>query len=418
MKVLLKKSTILDPSSEYHGQTIDVYIENGIIEKIDSNIKKSADYTFENLSLSPGFFDLNAHFNEPGGEHKEDLKSGSKCALFSGFTDVCVLPNTEPVIESKSDVRYIQQGHAEEGINLWAIGAVSEGCKGENLSEILDLQNAGAVAFSDGLNPIWNTELLLKSLQYVQKFDGLVITRPKDVHLSQFAQMHEGKASTILGMNGEPSLSEEIAIKRDLEILRYAGGRLHFSLISTAEGISLINKAKKDGLLVTCDVAIHQLFYTEDDLTDYNSNFKVDPPFRSEKDRKALIRGVQTGVIDAIVSAHNPQDPESKDLEFDLATPGICSLPTFYSDLIKLSSQIDIGVLIDRVTKGPRRILQMNPVIIEEGAQAKLALFAPEEKWTFDMSTNPSKSVNSPQYGEEITGKCIGVINGDVIRKN
>lgn len=417
MKVLLKSSKILDSGSAYHNKTIDILIENGVITKLGQNIPDPSDEVLDGYTVTPGLLDLNAHFNEPGSEYKEDLYSGKKSASFSGFTDICVLPNTIPVIESKSDVNFVMK-NSGEGVDLWAIGALSESCNGENLTEILDLENAGAVAFSDGINPIWNSELLLKALQYVQKFEGLVINRPKDIHLSQHSQMNEGKMSTTLGMNGEPSLSETIAVKRDLDILRYAGGRLHFSMLSTAESVDLVKKAKKEGLNVTCDVAIHQLLYTEDALQDYDSNYKVDPPLRSEKDRKALLKGLESGVIDAIVSAHNPQDPESKDLEFDLSTAGICSLPTFFSSLVNLSKDLPLELLLEKSSNGPRRILGFEEVHISEGSQAKLAIIDPNKTWVFDKTNNPSKSINSPLFNSELTGKCVGIINGHFLIKN
>ncbi len=417
MKVLLKSSKILDSGSAYHNKTIDILIENGVITKLGQNIPDPSDEVLDGYTVTPGLLDLNAHFNEPGSEYKEDLYSGKKSASFSGFTDICVLPNTIPVIESKSDVNFVMK-NSGEGVDLWAIGALSESCNGENLTEILDLENAGAVAFSDGINPIWNSELLLKALQYVQKFEGLVINRPKDIHLSQHSQMNEGKMSTTLGMNGEPSLSETLAVKRDLDILRYAGGRLHFSMLSTAESVDLVKKAKKEGLNVTCDVAIHQLLYTEDALQDYDSNYKVDPPLRSEKDRKALLKGLESGVIDAIVSAHNPQDPESKDLEFDLSTAGICSLPTFFSSLVNLSKDLPLELLLEKSSNGPRRILGFEEVHINEGSQAKLAIIDPNKTWVFDKTNNPSKSINSPLFNSELTGKCVGIINGHFLIRN
>lgn len=417
MKILLKDSKILDPNSSWNGKIADILIDHGEIKDIGENIAVKAGKVFENCMVTPGFCDLNAHFNEPGGEHRETLESGSRSAAFSGFTDVCVLPNTEPVLESKSDISFIRKG-AIGGVTLHAIGAVSEGCNGENLTEILDLENAGAVAFSDGLHPIFNTELLLKALQYVQKFDGLIINRPKDIHLAQFSQMHEGRMSTILGMNGEPSVSEEIALKRDIDILKYAGGRLHFSQVSTAEGVNLIKRAKKKGLNVTCDVALHQLIYTENSLADYDANYKVDPPFRSEKDRKALIKALESGIIDVIVSAHNPHDPESKDLEFDLASPGICSLPSFYSDLLMVSKEIDLEVLIEKTTSSPRSILGLAKTEIEVGTKANLAVFDENKEWELNLKNNPSKAVNSPQFGKTLKGKCVATINGNYLTVN
>ncbi|MEQ8473683.1 MAG: dihydroorotase [Marinoscillum sp.] len=418
MKLLLSNSKVIDVNSPYNGKIVDVFIEKGVISEIGKSIKAPAGtIELDGYTISPGFCDLNAHFNEPGGEHREDLRSGTKSAAFSGFTDVCVLPNTEPVIDSKSDVTYIKNTTAN-GVSIHVLGAVSEGCNGENLTEILDLENAGAIGFTDGLNPIWNTELLLKALQYVQKFKGLIINRPKDIHLSQFAQMHEGTVSTMLGMTGEPSISEEIAIKRDLDILRYAGGRLHFSQISAAASVELIKQAKKEGLDVTCDVAIHQLLYTEDNLMDYDSNYKVDPPFRSKKDQATLLKGLQNGTIDVIVSAHQPQDPENKELEFDLSTNGICSLPTFYSNLWKLSEKLPLDLLISKVTSSPRTILGLPNIMIDKGENARLAVFDSSMEWKFGQTTNPSKSINSPQWNTTLTAKCIAVVSGDKLHKN
>ncbi len=417
MTILVKDSKILDKRSPFNGQSVDVFIENGEIRDIANELAVKADHTFERCVVAPGFCDMNAHFTEPGGEHREDLMSGLRSAAFSGFTDVCLLPNTEPVMQSKSAISFVKKA-STNGVKLHPIGAVSEGCTGENLTEILDLENAGAIAFSDGLNTIDNAKLLLKALQYLQKFDGIVINKAKDLHLSQFAHMHEGNVSTLLGMNGEPSISEEIAIKRDLDILAYVGGRLHFSQVSTSGGISLVEQAKKRGLAVTCDVAIHQLLYTDEDLIGYDSNFKVEPPFRSVKDRQELIKGLQTGVIDAIVSAHHPLDPESKDLEFDLASPGICSLPTFLSNLLSLSSEIDLELLLDKVTIVPRSILGLKQLTLDIGQKANMAIIDPQAEWKFDLESNPSKSINSPQFNQVMKGKCLAIVNENELTIN
>ena len=414
MKLLITNAQIFDPASKFHSKLQDVLIEDGRIAKVGKNLSAKQKLDIGGKLICPGFVDLFAHFNEPGFEQKEDIQSGIASALFSGFTDVCVIPNTDPVLETKSDINFVTSRSAK-GVTLHPIAAVSLATEGENLTEILDLHHAGAIAFSDGVKPIWNSELLLKTLQYVARFGGLVITRPKDHHLSQFAQMHEGPVSTVLGMKGEPALSEEIAIKRDLDILRYAGGKIHFTQISTAGAVELVKGAKKEGLQVTCDVAIHQLMYTDQQLMTFDTNLKVDPPFRLERDRRALISGVKSGVIDAIVSGHQPQDMESKELEFDLSEFGICSLPTVYSNLLKLDVELPLELSVPRITSSPRKILGLDEVSIAEGFPARLAIFDPEVNWVFDAVTNPSKSSNSPQLGEELTGRCRGVINGEVV---
>ncbi len=417
MKLLFANATILDVHSPFHGQQADILIDGDNISEIGKNLYAEDVIDLAGKVVTPGLFDLFAHFNEPGHEHKEDLNSGKNAARFGGFTDVCLVPNTDPVVESKSDVNFLKS-RTGEGVNIHVLGAISEGCKGENLTEMIDLNAAGAVAFTDGLNPIWNTELLLKALQYMHKFDGLVINRPKDVHLSQFSHMHEGEVSTYLGLKGEPSISEEIAIKRDLDILKYAGGKMHFTHLSTAKAVKLIKNAKKKGLPVTCDVALHQLIYTDENVSEYDTNYKVDPPFRTEKDRKALIRGIKDGTIDAIVSSHQPQDPENKDLEFDLAETGISTLPTFISEALKLQKDLPLELIIEKITEAPRRILDQPPLSIHEGAKACLSIFDLEEKWTFNHSTNPSQSHNSPVFDQELTGKCVGIFNHEKFYQN
>lgn len=413
MKLHLSNAQIFDPASRHHLEVIDILIENGQISEIGKKVKSSKAIDLGGKLVVPGFVDLFSHFNEPGFEHKEDLASGIASAIFGGFTDVCLIPNTYPVIETKSDITFLK---AKSGgsVDLHPIAAISEGTSGENLTEILDLEAAGAVAFSDGLQPVWNSELLLKALQYVQKFDGLVINRPKDIHLSQFSHMHEGNVSTSLGLKGEPSLSEEISIKRDLDILRYTGGRIHFSQISSAEGVDIIKAAKKEGLHVTCDVSIHHLVFTDKDLEGFDSNYKLDPPLRTTKDRRALIAGLKSGVIDAVVSSHQPQDTENKSLEFDLALAGICSLPTVLPVALSLTDELPFDLMVSKLTSGPRSVLGLEVVRIEKGGLAKLAVLDPGEKWLFNNRNNPSKSNNSPFFGRELTGKCKATINRSV----
>lgn len=417
MKLVLSNSQIVDINSPFHLQKLDILIENGKMTEIGSGLKGDEVFDCSGMVVSPGLFDLFACFGEPGFEHREEFKSGIDAAKKSGFTDVCLIPNNDPITESKADVNFIKS-RSEGGVNLHAYGAVSEGCKGENLTEILDLNHAGALAFTDGIHPVWNTELLLKAIQYVQKFDGLVVNRPKDIHLSQYTHMHEGIASTSLGLKGEPDVSEVIAIKRDLDILTYTGGRLHFTHLSSAKGVGLIRDAKKSGLRVSADVSINQLLYTDQDLLTYDTNLKVDPPFRTEADRQALIQGVLDGTIDAIVSSHLPYDPENKELEFDLATPGIASIHTLFSQLLKLTDQIPFEILIDRLTHQPRKIMGLKYCSITVGSDACLAIFDQEKEWELNRKTNPSHSENSPLFGQTLKGVCIAIFNQGQLYKN
>ena len=265
---------------------------------------------------------------------------------------------------------------------------------------------------TDGDNPIWNTELLLKALQYTSQVDLPIMQSARDLQLSRGSHMHEGVFSTRLGLRGEPGLSEEITVKRDLEILKYAGGKLHFSRISSAATLPLIEKAKASGLNVTADVAIHNLLFTDESIGEFDTNFKATPPFRTEEDRVALIAGVKSGVIDAICSNHRPHDSESKELEFDLAMPGAISLQTFYPSLLELTNDIPFETLVERVTSAPRKILGTAEISLKEGAAAKLTLVDPEMMWTLDDTTNQSKSRNSPFWGTKLKGKVIATVNG------
>ena len=267
MSVLISEAKILDPQSTYHRKKANILIKDGIISYIGDR-KQKADVTIDarGAILSPGWFDLSACFGDPGYEHKEDLQSGREVAMAGGFTEVAVLPNTSPPIESKNDVEYIKRDNHKSLVQLRPVAAISKDLKGEDFTEIIDLKEAGAVAFSDGLVPIWHTDLLRKSMLYVQKFDGLIIDRPEEKWLSQFGVMNESVNSALVGMKGIPSVGEEIAVTRDLKILEYTGGKLHLSNISTAESVKLIRRAKKNGLKVTCDVAAHQLIYTDDEV--------------------------------------------------------------------------------------------------------------------------------------------------------
>lgn len=410
MEILIRAAKVIDPSSPHHNSTKDILIQDGVIKKIENHI--SFDGTViehENLMVSPGWFDMRAHFTDPGKEHKEDLESGSAAAAAGGFTDVLLLPNTDPVTSNKNSISYYLKWNKGADVNLHPAAAVTLGCQGKELTEMIDLYTAGAVAFTDGTEPIWHTDILLKSLQYLQTFDGVLINRPEDRMLTAFGTMHEGQVSTVLGMKGMPELAEEVMIDRDLELLKYAGGKIHFSLISSAGAVERIKKAKAEGLKVTADVDIHHLIFTDESLMDYDTSFKVNPPFRTEKDRLALIKGLEDGTIDAIVSDHQPHDQESKQLEFDLADFGIIGLQTFYPALLKALGK-KTEECIERITATPRKILGLKENSVVEGGDC-LTLFSPQITWSYNGKTNKSKSVASPFFNQQMKGKVIGIIN-------
>lgn len=418
MKLLLKAVHIYDPSSAFHLQHQNILVEHGVIVSIGDDVAQ-ADQTIdmEGLCVSPGWVDLYAQVGEPGLEHKEDIASLGEAAAAGGFTDVLCMPNVQPVVQTKGGISFLKAKSTNLPVNLLPAGAVTVDVQGKELTEMIDLQRAGAVAFTDGDKPLQGAEVLLKALQYLQPFDGILMNRPEHTRLTEFGQMHEGVTSTQLGMKGMPALAEEVMITRDLQLLEYTGGRLHFSLISTAASVEAIRVAKASGLQVTCDVASYQVAFTDETMAPFDTNFKVSPPFRSQADAIAILQGLKDGTIDAIVSAHQPQDTESKKLEFDLAEFGIINLETAFAVANTfMASAVPLHKLIEKLTTGPRQILRLPACGIAEGAQACLTLFHPKLKWTPTLAEIRSKSKNSPFIGQELTGKVIGVINkGQVV---
>lgn len=412
MKILIQSATISDPHSSHHQKKKNVLIQNGKIIEISSK-KITADKVIdaEGMILSTGWVDMGTFIGDPGLEYKEDLESAGKAAAAGGFTEIAMLPNTVPSVQSKNEVNYITKGNESRLVQIHPIGAVTLKNAGEELTEMIDLDASGALAFSDGLKPVWNTDILLKSLQYLQKFDGLLINHPEDIWLNMFGQMNEGKNSTILGLKGMPKIAEDLAVSRDIELLSYSGGRLHFARLSSAKALDLVRAAKKKKLNLSCDIAAYQALLDDSLLEDFDTNYKVNPPLREKSDLEALIAGLKDGTIDVLTSGHLPQDTESKVLEFDHADFGIINLQTFASQIASLSKQVDIHTLMEKVTHAPRKLLKLSIPTIEKDEKANLTLFNPAEKWIFTEEANRSKSKNSPWLGKEIVGKAKAVFN-------
>jgi dihydroorotase len=382
------------------------------IEKLEGEVDKNVEViNCKGLLASEGWIDLKCFNGEPGLEHKENLESLDNTLSKSGFVTAVLLPNTEPSIQTKNEVEFLRNKTKEFFTRIEIQASVTRDNKGEELTEILDLQHHGVQVFGDGLVPLANSDRMMKVLQYLQKFDGILFDHSYDPLLSIFGQMHEGVVSTKLGMKGIPALAEEVAIQKNIEILRYAGGNLHFQTISAAGSVELIRRAKKEGLSVSADVSLYQLLFSDEDLVSFDTNMKVEPPFRSEKDRKALIEGLKDGTIDAIVSNHRPQDFDAKHLEFDYASNGMIGLQTFLPALVKLSQELDWPLLVDKITQGPKRVLRINDSF------TSLTVFDPTAKWVFDKKSNTSLSSNSPWFNQELTGKVKYVINGSKFLK-
>lgn len=412
MKILIQSAKIVSKGSPHHLKKRNILINNGKIAEIgDKNYSADKVIDAEGMLLSIGWFDLGAYVGDPGLEHKEDISSLIKTAAAGGFTEVAVLPNTHPAVQTKNEIVYLSQGNNNRLVQIHPMANITKNSKGEELTEMIDLHQAGAVAFTDGLKSIWHTDIFLKSLQYLQKFDGLLIDHPEDNWLNLFGQMHEGIMSTSLGLKGMPRIAEEVATRKNLELLSYAGGRLHFAKISTAKTVEIIRSAKKKGMNVSCDITGFQALLDDSLLADFDTYYKVNPPLREKSDNEALIKGLKDDTIEVLTSGHLPQDDESKLLEFDQAEFGMINLQTFGSQLTSLSKWVDIEDLIAKVTEAPRRILKMEIPLIMEEEKANLTLFDPQAEWIFDQSNNFSKSKNSPFLGKKMKGKVVAVFN-------
>lgn len=418
MNYLIHNVEIIDKHSEFNRQRKSILIEKGIISQIsDISLTQSTEHlqviNGQDLQLSPGWFDLRASFRDPGFEHKETLDTGCNAAQAGGFTEVAVLPNTHPVIQTKNELAYLKSHNQQHLVEIHPIAAITINTEGKELTEMLDLHTHGAVAFSDGEQPIWHSDILVKTLQYLQKFNGLLINRPEDLMLTRFGTMNEGVSSTMLGLKGMPALAEEMMIRRDLDFLEYAGGKIHFATISSAKSVQLIREAKQKGLQVTCDIAAHQIAFDDTALMEFDSFLKVNPPFRTQKDIDALLVGLQDGTIDVVVSDHQPQDEESKNLEFDQAEFGALGLETTFGVLNTYQKKhLSLEDLIDKITHQPRQILNLPSVSIKVGMEANLTLFDAQKTWTVQEKSS-SKSKNSPFVGQTLTGKPIAVFRGE-----
>lgn len=416
--LLIKKATIVDLESKHNLTEVDILIKNGKIEEIKKNIKADVQ-TFEakNLHVSQGWIDMRANFCDPGFEYKEDINSGLAAAKKGGFTGVVTTALTQPITDSKSAIEYQLNTAKGDIVDLFPMGSVSEKMEGKNISEMFDMQNAGAVAFSDNKKSIQNASLLKRALLYTKSFNGLIMNYANDLSIAGNGQVNEGISSTENGIPGIPALAEEMMISRDLFLAEYCESRIHISGISTAKSVELIKKAKANGIQVTCDVASHNLLLDDSNISSFDSNFKVLPPLRTKSDIKALIKGIKEGTIDVIVSDHTPQDEESKKCEFNHAKYGTINLESSFGVLNTASKGNDLEKFISAISTNPRKILNLKKNPIEVGTEANLTLFDPSIKWTYSESDIRSKSHNTPFLGTEFTGKALAIFNNGALEK-
>lgn len=416
MKILLKNATIINEKSSFHNQKLDLLLENGILARIDSKIELEVDKVIElqDLHVSTGWFDPNVSFGEPGFEERETLKNGLLTASKSGFTHVLLNPNTDPVLSSYSDVSFLIRNTGEYTTKLHVSSALSKNSEGKQMAPLYDMHKAGSCAFGDFNLPISNPNLLRIALDYIQGFDGIIQAYPIDNSLNNNGVINEGIVSTNLGLKGIPYISETAPLSRDLQLLEYTQGKLHIPYISSAHSVRLIKKAKEKGLNVSCSVGIAHLLYTDNELLDFNPNYKILPPLRGIEDQKALRKGLLDGTIDMVTSLHQPINPELKDLDFVNSMPGSIGLEAAFK---VLQNQFPLEKVISFLTRGKNRFgIEENN--FELGSSADLTLFTPFGSSILDDDEIYSSSKNCMFVGNPTKGAVYGCIRKDNIQLN
>jgi dihydroorotase len=409
MTILIKAAKVIDAKSPYNGTQQDILIIDGIITEIGKNLsnKNATVVSSNNLYVSRGWFDSSVSFGEPGFEERETLKHGLETASKSGFTRIALNSNTNPPLDTHASVAHVISESKKNPTYLHPIANLTVGGNSEQLAELYDLKNAGAVGFGDYKQELSNPNQLKIALQYSQHLNALIMAFPQNKSLTRNGIIHEGKLSTSLGVQGIPSLAEEIQIARDIAILEYTGGKLHIPTVSTKKSVALIENAKKSGLDVSCSVAIHNLCFTDQQLESFDTRYKVQPPLRSETDRKALIKGVKKGIIDFVTSDHCPIDIDHKKMEIDHAEYGTIGLETAFGALL---NHFSLEETIELLTKGKERFSMENHAI-EVGETAELTLFTTIKPTPFSSSDIVSTSKNSAFLGYLMKGTSLGIVS-------
>lgn len=411
--IILKRARLIDPQVGI-DKTADVKIVSGKIAGIgDFSSEKGESIDLSGKIILPGLYDMHVHLREPGYEYKESIESGCAAAAEGGFTGIACMPNTNPTIDTAGTIDYIKRRSKDLPVTVNPIAAITQGRKGEHLSEIYDLYKAGAVGFSDDGSPLVDSELMRRALEYASDLDAVIIQHSEDPFL--FAGvMHEGIVSTKLGLAGISSMCEEVMVMRDLRLTEYTGGRLHIAHVSAAESVAHIREAKAKGINITAEVTPHHLFLTDEAVIGYNTNTKMNPPLREAEDREALLEGLLDGTIDAIATDHAPHAIEEKENDYNTAPFGIIGLETAVGLVLTnlvATGKMDWNTLVQRMAIAPRKILRLPEVKIETGCDAELTIIDQELEWVVDIDKFKSLATNSPFGGWKLKGKAVGIYN-------
>ena len=424
MKLIIKDGIVVDP---YNGikEALDVLVEDGQISKVAKNIRhKSAEVIDAAGNLvCPGFIDIHVHLREPGYEYKEDIASGTRAAAAGGFTTVCCMPNTDPVVDNGAVAAFIRDKARQTGVvNVLPIGCISKGQEGNEITAMGELKEAGCIAVSDDGKPVMNSSVMRNAMTYAKMFKLPVLSHCEDLHLSRDGQMHEGFYSTYYGLPGIPAEAEELMVARDLLLARLTGAHVHICHISTMGSLNLIRQARKEGIHVTCEVTPHHLTLTDETVGSYDADTKVNPPLRSREHVEALWEGIKDGTIDCIATDHAPHHQESKDCEYNLASNGISGLETAVAVIMdRLVNQgiIDLEKMVQLFTAGPARIMGLARGTLSPGSTADITIIDPNLKKRVDIAKFNSKGKNTPFKGLELQGwPCLTMVNGVIAARD
>lgn len=411
MKILLKKAVIHTGNADLSTRK-DILIEDGIITQISKSISdgKATIIESRNLHVSPGWLDIGAQPGQPGFEYRETYHSLAQSARAGGYTALATFPRTQPAIQSRVGIEYILKLAAQLPVHILPVGAVSAELEGRDLTEMIDMLHAGAVAFSDGRKNPLETGLLTRALEYILPYKTVIIDFPLDRSLTADGQMHEGKISASMGLTGIPTVAEDITVSRDIKLAAYTGSRLHFHAVSSPTSLQYIQKAKSDKLQITCDIPAIHLLMEDTAVMDFDSHKKVLPPLRDSKTRKALIKAIKDGIVDHISSIHTPMEVETKECEYTYAAFGTIGLETaFAAANTAMYGAVPVESIVRTLYAGSRKALFLEIPVIEKNQPAELTFFDPDAEWQYTGTTR-SLSKNDALTGMKFTGKVVGTL--------
>ena len=424
MKTLIKGGRVIDPANKI-DKIADVLVEDGRIAAVGENLPSEGGEVFEaeGTIVSPGLIDMHVHLREPGQEAKEDFGSGSRAAAAGGYTRVATMPNTRPVIDNSALVKAMQKRAEEDAVvHVEIIGAVTKGQQGEEMAEMGDMVQAGAIAFSDDGHFTRSAKVLLNCYDYLRTFDKVIINHEEETSLVEEGVMNESHRSAMLGMKGRPTVAEDIAVARDVMLAEYADARVHVAHISSGRAVDIVRQAKARGVKVTAEVTPQHLTMTDDLVELFDSSTKINPPLREQKDVDAVLAGLLDGTIDCIVTDHSPHAQEEKDREYMYAPSGFPGLETavgvLLTDLVH-TGKLDIAMMIEKMTAAPARIFGINAGSLAEGMPADITVIDPELEWTVDDKKFYTKGSHSPFVGRRLKGKAVMTfVDGRLVMKD